>query len=96
MIDVGLRPEHLEGIIRRIDNNERMVKALIMNELIETASSFEGAKSISVKLKKIADDIFFDRGEWTKEDLKKLVDEAFKDAPPSVKLRTAQYMEFIL
>ena len=97
---MGLRPEHLEGIIRRIDNIERMVKALVLKDLIMMAQprlTSSGANRPKIEeLEKIADDVFFDRGEWTKEDLRHLIDELFKDARPAVKQKVQEYSDFIL
>ena len=95
---MGLRREHLEGIVRRGQQNEAMLRLVVMDRLVELIEvHLENPEKINTALE-IYESIQADEGEYQWVDFKAAILEATSSevvAPPMVKRRLDLYLRFL-
>ena len=93
-----LRPEHLEPIVRRGQNNEAMLRLLVTERLAELLDlHYEHPEKAETALE-IFESIQADEGKYVFADFKAAVDAALlgdPTPPPRVKRRVDQYLRYL-
>lgn len=95
---MGLRPEHLERIVRRGQDNEAMLRLVVMDGLVELVEvHLENPEKINKALE-IYESLQADEGKYVWVDFKAAMLEAVDskiDPPPLVKRRLDLYLRFL-
>jgi len=95
---MGLRPEHLEGIVRRGQDNEAMLRLLITELLAELIDMhYEQPKKADSALE-IFESLQADEGKYVFTDFRAAIDDALsgKVTPsPRVKRRVDRYLHYL-
>lgn len=75
---MSLRPEHLEGILRRIAANERILRLMVLGQLVDLIYDHVDPE-VSLELEGIYMSLSADKGEYVFTDFRNAVNEALTE-----------------
>lgn len=91
----GFKPEYLEGIYNKIDDLEKTQRLIAMLSVLDISMSW-GDNDDARTVLKIFDSIFYDRGEYDVDDLKRAVETMKMNIPKEVSAASQRLMSTLL
>ena len=93
---MGVRAEHLTGIVRRLGSNERIMRLFIVDHLVELIDEYIDIKE-AAKVMDFYMSLLLEEGEYQYRDVEVLLKDVIsgKDVPKMVKHRFTVYLNYL-